>query len=146
MNIIILDTNIVFSSILDQSSRIGDILFHPQEKLNFFAPSFLREEISIHRNKIIELAQSKPETVDETIFQVYKRINFINDHQIPFEYWTKAVHLVRDVDIDDLPFVALSLYMDGAIWTGDRKLMRGLQSKGFTNFFSTQDILRIINP
>lgn len=55
MNIIILDTNIVFSSILDQSSRIGDILFHPQEKLNFFAPSFLREEISIYLSKTIRI-------------------------------------------------------------------------------------------
>lgn len=145
MNIIILDTNIVFSSILDQSSRIGDILFHPQEKLNFFAPSFLREEISTHRNKIIELAQAPPAVVDETIFQVYKRINFINDQQIPFDYWAKAVRLVRDVDMDDLPFVALSMYMDGAIWTGDLKLINGLRSKGFTNCYSTEDILGIIN-
>ncbi len=36
---------------------------------------------------------------------LYAKITFIADHLIPFEFYQKAVPLVRDVDMDDLVFV-----------------------------------------
>jgi len=61
----------------------------------------------------------------------YEKINFISDDQIPFEFYQKSVPFVRGIDMDDLVFVALAEYMNELLWTGDRKLIAGLRSRGY---------------
>jgi predicted nucleic acid-binding protein len=33
------------------------------------------------------------------------------------------------------PFIALTLHLDGRLWTGDDELKAGLRAKGFDRFF-----------
>ena len=47
----------------------------------------------------------------------------------------EARRLCRDVDLKDTPFVALALYLDGRLWTGDDVLKTSLKAKGFDRFF-----------
>ncbi|MFM9950451.1 MAG: PIN domain-containing protein [Saprospiraceae bacterium] len=74
-----------------------------------------------------------------------KRINFISDQQIPYQNWAEAVPLVRDIDMDDLPFVALTSYLEGLLWTGDIKLLNGLRAKGFQRCITTEDLLALLS-
>jgi predicted nucleic acid-binding protein len=39
------------------------------------------------------------------------------------------------VDINDIPFIALSVELKIPLWTGDKKLKEGLKLKGFNGFF-----------
>jgi predicted nucleic acid-binding protein len=144
MKIIILDTNIVFSSILNPKSNIGEILFNNNDKLEFYTSEYLREEINNHKNRILELAKTSENEVNEVIFQIYKKINFISDEQIPFDIWFESAPLVRDIDMDDLPYVALTIHLDGLLWTGDLRLMNGLIAKGFDKCIATKDLLKIL--
>ncbi|MFN7119446.1 MAG: PIN domain-containing protein [Saprospiraceae bacterium] len=144
MKIIIVDTNIVFSAILNAQSNIGEILFNNNEKLEFYSSEYLREEIDRHRARILELAKTTETQVNEVIFQVYKQISFISDQQIPFSIWAASAPLVRDIDMDDLPFVALTTYLDGKLWTGDVKLLNGLRAKGYHNCITTEELLEWI--
>lgn len=73
--------------------------------------------------------------------QIIKRIEFISEEQIPFQIWQRSAHYVKDVDMDDIAFVALSEYMGLKLWTGDKKLMKGLTNKGFNNCISTQELV-----
>jgi predicted nucleic acid-binding protein len=84
MKIIIVDTNIVFSAILNAKSNIGEILFNNNDQFEFYTSDYLREEINKHYDKILSLSKTSALDVEETIFQVYKKINFISDEQIPF--------------------------------------------------------------
>ncbi|MFK7948589.1 MAG: PIN domain-containing protein [Saprospiraceae bacterium] len=144
MKIIILDTNIVFSAILNPNNNIGEILFN-NDKLEFYTSEYLREEINRHKHRIIELAKTSETDVDEAIFQIYKRINFISDEQIPFNIWYEYASLVRDIDMDDLPYVALTVYLDGLLWTGDLKLLNGLIAKGFDKCIDTKGIIALVD-
>jgi predicted nucleic acid-binding protein len=47
----------------------------------------------------------------------------------------KAYRLFRDIDETDAPHVAITLDIDGVLWTGDERLRAGLGSKGFDRFF-----------
>ena len=47
----------------------------------------------------------------------------------------KAFDLCKDIDEKDIPFVAVTIELDGLFWTGDKELRNGLESKGFTSFF-----------
>jgi predicted nucleic acid-binding protein len=141
MKIIIVDTNIIFSAVLNAQSKIGEILFNNNEQFEFYTSDYLREEIERHQKKIIALSNTSEEAVHEVIFQVYKRLNFVSDQQIPYRYWAESAPLVHDIDMDDLPFVALTAYLEGVLWTGDIKLLNGLRSKGFQNCVSTEELL-----
>ena len=81
--------------------------------------------------------------VDEVAFLIYKQVDFFSESTIPFEFWQKAADLVRDIDMDDIPFVALALFLDLKLWTGDKLLIGGLTKKGFTNILTTQEILQL---
>ena len=46
-----------------------------------------------------------------------------------------AFKLCKDIDEDDIPFIALSLQLDALFWTGDKRLKESLLRQGFTSFF-----------
>ena len=122
---VVVDSNIVFSVILNPGSSIGDIILNSQETFSFYACDYVREEINEHKDKIIKITGYDKREYDEVEFLVYKQIDFFSESTIPFEFWKKAADFVRDIDMDDIPFVALSLFLDIKLWTGDKWLIGG---------------------
>ena len=64
-----------------------------------------------------------------------KRIHIINDDIISNTSWKHAMQLVYDVDVKDVPNVALTIELEGKLWTNDVELKDGLRAKGFDDFF-----------
>ncbi len=54
---IIVDTNIVFSAILNSTSRIGKILLNSKGHFQFYSCDYLRTEINRHRNRLLKLTK-----------------------------------------------------------------------------------------
>lgn len=71
----------------------------------------------------------------DAYYIVIKRVNIYKLYLIADDAWKKADQLCRDLDITDLPHAALTLHLNGLLWTGDKKLKAGLQAKGFDRFF-----------
>lgn len=140
---VVVDSNIVFSAMLNKESSIGDIILNSQDVFTFYSCEYLREEIADHKERIKEIAEYNDRTFDEVQFLVYKQINFFSESTIPFEIWKKAADFVRDIDMDDISFVALSLFLDIKIWTGDKKLITGLAKKGFQNIITTSEMRQL---
>ncbi len=142
---IIVDTNIVFSGILNQKSRIGKILISEQKYFDFYSCYYLQTELKNHYPKIINIAKKSPEIIVEIEKYITKNIKFINEIIIPKKFLIESEKLVKDVDFDDVLFVALTKYLNGKLWTGDKKLIKHLKSKGFTQIITTQEILRLLD-
>ena len=140
---IIVDSNIVFSAMLNTESVISDIILNSQHQFEFYTCEYLREEIGEHKGKIIERSHYDDQTYRAVEFLIFSKLNFFSEAIIPFEFWQKAADYVRDVDMNDIAFVALSLFLDIKIWTGDKRLRDGLMKKGFTNLVSTQELIRL---
>lgn len=141
---IVVDTNIVFSAMLNPSSAIGKIIIFGQKhhQLHFFAPQLLKEEVKRHRSKIIEASQYINDAIFEDIRdEVFRCVNFISEEQIPFDFWHEAIPFVRDTDMDDIAFVTLAEYLDARLWTGDKRLTTGLEKTGFKRIITTEEIL-----
>jgi len=133
-NSVVVDTNLIFSALIPKSSKIRELLFDPN--LTFYAPNFLISEIYKHKEKLI-----KNSKLTESEFYLYfdgitEHINFISTDLIGIKSRQKAYSLCKDVDLKDIPFVALAIDLDIPFWTGDKKLKEGLEKKGYSNFFN----------
>ncbi|MCB0609117.1 MAG: hypothetical protein H6562_00180 [Lewinellaceae bacterium] len=124
---IVVDTNIVFSAILNTNSKIGDLLMNSESIFEFRSVMYLKDEIEKHEEKLMTISSLSQVQIEQSIEQVFSCIKFISEEIIPFEVWQKALRLVRDVDIDDIAFVALSEYEGVKLWTGDKELITGLR-------------------
>ena len=69
-----------------------------------------------------------------------KPIHFINVKLIPKSIIQFAEDLTKDIDIDDMEFVALTEHLRGHLWSGDGVLKKGLLKKNWNKFITT-DIL-----
>jgi len=137
---LIVDTNIVFSAILNSQSWIGQILLHPDDSLIFFSPLFLRKEILNHKQKIKQFTKLSEIEMEELIDLVYSKINFIDEKLIPKTILKTADELKREIDFDDAIFIALANHLNCKLWTGDKKLMNFLKMNGFKRIISTNEL------
>lgn len=143
MNIVV-DSNIVFTALLNPTAKIGQLLIYGQKQFSFFAPQLLKEEIKKHKVRIISLSEGLDESsFEEVRDEIFNCIQFISEEQIPFHFWHDAIPLVRDTDMDDIAFVVLANYLDAKLWTGDKKLIAGLSSHGYERLISTEDLFEL---
>ena len=143
---VVVDTNIVFSAMLNHAATIGQVLIYGQRQFSFYAPNLVKEELKRHRGKLIAMAEHLDESTFEDIRdEILSCLDFISEEQIPFDYWHNAIPLVRDTDMNDIAFVVLSEYLDAKLWTGDKQLATGLQKQGFKRVITTNELIAIQN-
>ncbi len=141
---IVVDTNIAFSAILNSNSRIAGLLLQPKSKLSFYSTGQLLMEINEHRGKLKRISKYTDAELERAISIISARIRFINVGLIPKETLLKAEALVKDVDIDDVEFVALADHAKAWLWTGDQQLITGLKAKNWNRCVSTQELYTIV--
>lgn len=143
MNLVV-DTNIVFSTLLNPNSAIGEILMNLQDEFTFYAPDLLKEELQRYSAKIATYSKLSETDLSNIQTLVLSSINFISEDLISHESWEKAFALTKNIDEDDTPFVALSIELNTKLWTGDKILLKGLTQKGSSIALTTADIRRLI--
>ncbi len=139
----VVDTNIAFSAVLNTEGKIGDLLMNSHGIFEFHSCDTLRAELEEHREKLLELSGMSEEQLDQSIYQITNQIIFTNEALIPFEFWLKGADLVRDTDMNDIAFLALSELLVSILWTGDKELVKGLVKKGFSNFITTEELYQL---
>lgn len=130
---IIVDSNIIFSSLLAVNSNFLSILVDDRNK--FISPYFLFIELFKHKEKIVKYSKIQQETLLEILDAMLSNIQFIPLNNLSLMSRKLAFDLCSDVDKNDAVFVALTIEYDGLLWTGDKKLIEGLKKKGFNQFY-----------
>ena len=133
-NSVVVDTNLIFSALIPKASKIREILF--ESNMIFYSPNFLITEIYTHKDKLLKCSK-----LTESEFYLYfngliERIKFIPTEFIGKDSRQKAYDLCKDIDVKDIPFIALAIDLGIPIWTGDKKLKDGLRLKGFQDFYN----------
>lgn len=140
---IVVDTNIVFSGILNPTNSIGNILLSSTDFFTFLSPELLRTEILNHKSKILNISKYSEVQFLDLFGFITKKITFVNQTLLSQKSIQIAENLVQDIDVNDQIFVALTIEANALLWTGDKKLYNGLKYKGFENLINTEEILRI---
>ena len=141
---IVVDTNIVFSAILNTDSKISKLILQPRSKLNLYSTDQLRSELAEHWNKLKLISRYSDIELHKTESLITSKIKFINIELIPRNLFLKAEMLVSDIDIEDTEFVALTEHVRGKLWTGDKELIKGLKGKKWGKLVSTEEIYNVV--
>ena len=145
MKKIIVDTNIIFSCLLNSNGTIGDLIFNSDDVFEFYSNQYMRFEIHKHWDKLKKISKLTDVELDTAYNKMLTKLMFINEELILQTDWKKAEFLVADIDLDDTDFVALTRYLKGSLWTGDKPLYEGLKAKRFRTVYNTQDMIRLRN-
>lgn len=143
---IILDTNIIFSALLNSNGTIGDLIFESENIFEFYSCDYMRYEIVKHWDKLKKISKLQEKDLQESLFRLFTKIHFIDENLIPKKIWLKSEKLIFDIDVDDIDFIALTYYLKGILWTGDKGLYNGLIKKGFNKVIKTNELLTIRDP
>ena len=141
---IVIDTNIVFSGMLNTNSRISRIFLQPKTKLNFYSTERLLQEIEEHSEKLQDISGYTEAEFKRILTLFTRKIRFVNVGLIPKNIYINTLLLTEDVDIDDTEFVALTEHIKGKFWSGDKTLRKGLNKKGWNKFISTEELFEIV--
>lgn len=142
---IIIDTNILFSAILNPKSKIGRILISSKKHFQFYTCTFLTIELFKHQDKLSKLTKLTALELDELIILLTRNIIFINEAIIPEKIILETESILLNVDLNDTPFVALTKHLNGKLWTGDKQLMGGLRNKKFIEILNTNELSNLLD-
>ena len=138
---IVIDTNIIFSGLLNSNGAIGDLIFNSDGFFEFYSCSYMRYEIEKHWEKLKRISKLSEEELNESKYRIFSRVNFINEELIPEKTWISSEQLVFEIDQDDIDFIALTKYLKGYLWTGDKELYKGLKEKKFKRVYNTSELI-----
>lgn len=140
--IVIADSNIFFGSLIAPNGELASIL--KDKNMQFMAPDYIIEEVKDHLDTI-----KKKKKKDKTNRQILADLALLlkNITVVPLEDLSdkniqKAFSIVKDIDEDDYPFIAMHLQYKHKIWSRDEDLIEGLTQKGYGHFFISTDEVR----
>lgn len=137
---IIVDSNIVFSAILNSQGKIGQLIINGSKFFKFYTVGLLKDEIEEHKDKILKISGFSKEQFIKSYQTITKRIIFVDAILISDKDLTKAIDLVAEIDENDALFVALTNHLNGKLWTGDKKLIMGLKKKRYSKTITTNEL------
>lgn len=133
MKKVIIDHNILFSAIHTKSSLTRQRLLN--NPFAVYTPNYLIVELFKHRQRIVEKSKATEEEVLSYLNQIIQKVHFFNEELISLENFFTAYHLCKGIDENDTAYIALTLELDGELWTRDEELKAGLRQRGFNQFF-----------
>jgi predicted nucleic acid-binding protein len=82
----------------------------------------------------------KPAQFESAFITITSRIKFVDEILLSDEIIHQAQLLTAGIDENDTLFVALSNFLNGHLWTGDKKLISGFRKMNYPRVLTTNDL------
>jgi predicted nucleic acid-binding protein len=130
---VVVDANILFSALLRDESRFSRIILGSDR--SFFICESTIVEVFKHKERILQFSKlSEPEVI-RLFYLLLRHLVVVREQLITPEVRAEAYKLCAEIDETDTPHVALTMHLDGVLWSGDKALKGGLRRNGFDRFF-----------
>ena len=138
---IVIDTNIVFSALLSNNSKVKNLLL--KDRLGEYYTCYsLFTEIFKNKERLCKVSSLNLNDLLKQMLIIFPKINFIPEEAIPKSIYKKAYNYCKDIDESDTPFVATAIFLRAKFLTGDKKLTKHLVNNGFTDIVTLKEIIR----
>jgi len=132
MNIVI-DTNIFISALLKQSLTRKLLI---KSSHNFLFPEFEFQELYKYKQEIMQKAGYSEIEFIKMISTLLKYMQIISIENIR-DYYTQAYNIIKNIDEEDIIFIATALAYNAAIWSDDKHF----KQQDTIRIFTTHDFL-----
>lgn len=130
---LVVDANILFAAAV-KSGATAELIF--SEALELLAPEFIFEEFEKYKELLVEKSHSSIEEFDIIVSILSERVKAVPRDEFS-DLFDKAESISPDPK--DVPYLALALKSNCAIWSNDKRLKE--QSK--VPIFSTKELLEL---
>ncbi len=118
---IVIDSNILFSALIKDSYTRRTIL---EYKDKFLFPSYIFDEFDKHRHELLRKSGMDAADFGLLLSILLLKVEIVPKSQLDAHY-ANAIFIVKDIDPDDVPFIACALAHPGSIiWSDDKKLSK----------------------
>jgi predicted nucleic acid-binding protein len=115
MKSFVLDSNIIFSSLIKESTTRKMIL---SDIFNLFAPEFLFTEINKYKKEILNKSGLTEEKFEILLLLIQSHIAVIPIEKF-LDFRDELEEVMKDIDKKDSLFMALALKLEIPIWSND---------------------------
>ncbi len=102
---IVIDSNIVFSAILNSQGKIAQLIINGSNYFSFFSINLLKKEILNHKHKLLSISGLTETQFESSFSHITSRIKFVDEILISDQDLERATKLTRDIDENDILFV-----------------------------------------
>ncbi|MEP7236703.1 MAG: PIN domain-containing protein [Ferruginibacter sp.] len=141
---IIIDANILISALINPAGKEAAIILDENDKVEFIAPDLIYTEVLSKKNKIIEGSHLTNSVFEKSLLLISDSITVFSVNKFHTDILKVAEELTYSIDKKDTQYVALTIFLEGLLWTGDLKLLRALKRKGFNQIITTPDFELIL--
>ena len=141
---VIIDTNLIISALIKRSYILFKILDLHLKGVEILTPDYTLEEIKEHKDEILRASKLSEKDFDFIIDVLFRVIKVVK-RDVYKDAEKLAKEIAKEFDIDDFPFIALSLKLSIPIWTNDRKMIEyGIKTGKYLalDSESLEDLLR----
>ena len=133
----IIDANILFSMFISGKEEY----FELTEKVKFLTPVFALEELQKHQETILSKTKIDSKNFNDFTLRILNNVLVVPNFLITTQSYLQAYNWCKDIDLDDIVYVALSIEFDTCFVTRDMILYEGLKQKGYSNIKSWKEFL-----
>lgn len=120
---IILDSNILFSALIKESTTRRLILEY--ESL-FLFPYFIFEELHKHKVELIRKSGLNADEFNKLLQLLLQKVELVHN-DVLMKCREEALTIIKGIDQDDVLFIACALaYPDSILWSDDKRLKKQL--------------------
>jgi len=131
---LVVDANILFAALIKRNIT-SNLLFN--NNLSLFAPEFILVEFMKYRDLIRKKTERTNLEFDKLLRVFRKRITLVRLENLYIENARRI-----SPDLKDVPYIALALKLNAAIWSNDKALK---EKQDYVMVYSTQDIVKLIH-
>ena len=134
----IIDANILFSIFISGKEEYFELV----GKVKFLTPVYALEELQKHQETILSKTKIDLGNFNDFTLRILNRVLVVPNFLVTNQSYLQAYNWCKDIDLDDIAYVALSIEFNTCFVTRDMILYEGLKQKGFLNIMSWEEFLR----
>jgi len=134
----VIDANVLMSIVISGKSIYKPLL----EYYNFILPEFGLVEIDKYKTVIFEKTKMQPTELIKYSYSIFSDITILPNYIMNDDIMKTAIELIKDVDIKDVSYIALSMQLDLVLLTRDKKLIEGTQKRKYRKIMHFDEFLR----
>ena len=140
----VVDANILIQCIINIKGNTAALILKNSSYIDFVVPEFILKEIKRKENKIYSSSNLKKPGFSQNLQLLLDHLIVFKDDEVPEIIFKRAYEMVKDIDTDDVIYIAFAIALESLLWTDDFKLLKAMRRKGFNSIVMTKEFKEII--